>query len=310
MTVVSRFTPSAIAQGLNPPVSRYVWTLNGMSYGVIPEATLEGQTVSFDCKLTSLLSESAIVSHDSTEAIVFDPINGEIRIKRGSWYTVASGISFDEDWHSYSFGLSGVVIDSTVISSDTRCVSSISRAGNYSSTYATANIKNLKATGISNTDIYPSGTFNYKLDEPYSDLHIAVDSDNPDGVDVFNSGTIGSYGESVVLGLDDYHILSATGVNSGINSAYSLEVGMQYLMTFEIYDYVTGSIRIGDGDSNVGNFSGNGTYTALHTSGTNHAQIKRAGGATDLKVRGVTYKQTTAMQKFNDLAEDYTEEAV
>ena len=180
------------------PSTRWVWTLNGLSYGVIPAAYLGTSftaKVDFDLSGVPSASKRTLLSGSSRDVdnIVIDVTVTEIRAFCYIGSTLTGLIRHSatlKGSHTVELNVlnnyAELYLDGSLVGSSTwaldgnQCITYVgNRAGVEG--YFLGGLYNIKVTGITNTDVYPSGTFNYKLDEPYSDSHIAVDSDNPDG---------------------------------------------------------------------------------------------------------------------------------
>lgn len=300
---------ASIIDLINTVSARWYWTFNGTSYGTIPVAELYS-----DFSLEATISTTSV-----NRTVVFD--GGEedgiflkFRMEETTGY-MSFFVGNGSVWELFLYGATTPVNDGAV-----HVVKATKSGSTYSifidgileisaitpdavipkvkhigvlegvSRFWEGTISDLRVTGITNTDVYPSGTFNYKLDEPYSDSHIAVDSDNEDGeelwvIDVIFDGTEDIY--------------------KGIPPGGSLNPQSSYKVTW--VNNTNGSARLRMNEVIAGTLLAGESFTSVvgNIGETNRFYVQALEDVLVGEVTG-SVKQTTAMQKFNDLPEDYT----
>ena len=172
---------------LNTIDVNYTWTFNGLSYGVIPEAFIRvGGTITLDLVFPVHTVSASSFFFDSFAPRTFFLLSstGAATFDDGSFTAtldgapILNGEDYPQDGALHRMVFTVIQTASITTFGARDVLTGIMVAG--------ASIRGVSATGITNTDVYPSGTFNYKLDEAYSDSHIAVDSDNGVIMDKFN----------------------------------------------------------------------------------------------------------------------------
>ena len=197
------FRKSLVAEALNLVKSRWFWKGNGASYATIPAAYLgSGSTI----ELTALLSQRSgnLLSFDNynTDGIYLDTINDKVRaFCYVNWVLSGAPAEVAATYGSVvnikvtiganlvaTLDVDGVTATTNLaILNGEQGISQISfRPPNN---YGTHTIYNLKLTGITNTDVYPSGEAFFALDEYGPDTnYIVSDSKNADGDELIVNG--------------------------------------------------------------------------------------------------------------------------
>lgn len=286
---------------------RWYWTLNGASYGAVPEMEFAGDfsiTMGYQGG-TGRYSYFLGNEDDASSWVRVESSLGSLSVRSSLGIRVYGVTPINDGiYHTISATRVGntlsLYVDGNFESSETVTDNdsfSCKNLGSFGSAYfVTGVITNFKAIGITNTDVYPSGTAYYKLDEPWSDDHIAVDSDNADGVNLYD------YEFPQVLPYTNQYIsmLEPTG-SVVVGGAYIAEITVSYMP-------VGGRIKFIMGSNYFINITSAGTYYG-YVSSINDAQVLLQEGSNGLTggavVESVYLKQTTSMQKYNDLEPDY-----
>lgn len=325
-------------------LTRWVWALNGMSYGVVPVVERLSYTLEFAVKGTDIATGNKVVIGSSTSDTGFVRFRGgALDISSGASLYMFSGITVSNDAYTeYSIDydyVSGDLTVNNITDNQQQTVnkgslihapwSSIGAKGVARSENLGASLYYLRCNGITSPN-YPSTTFNYTLNKEYSDPYFLPDIDNPDGAELvvngdFSDGTNGWIpgGEASPPLTVDSNELTVTSVDGTYGRGYQdvpVVAGVSYL--------VSGSVECVQGDiawfiireagvqyilaqASTGNTT---EFTTVYTAKTNTATIElqthNTGSPPIVKFKAVSIKQTTAMQTFNVLPADITEEAV
>lgn len=188
----------------------YYWKLNGASYGEVPKMLLQGN---FEIHTTVNWNpvgsgEDVLLSSVDNRTLVIFKVDGEILVRfsggardfqfftrtelRGKYLAVSI---YKEDTTVF-ITVDGVRHDtsSEVGASASLVIERVGIRTGVSSLFQ-GQVKYLHIKGISNLDAYPSGEVFYKLDEPYSNDHIAYDSAPKLGGDIAINGTFENGGQ-------------------------------------------------------------------------------------------------------------------
>lgn len=184
----SLLTPTFSGMG---KLTRWIWTLNGMSYGTIPEIELSGDfTINASAIWTGgddyifsgnldfirVLPDGRVVTSINS-AFLFHNV-GIILNERFNITVRRVGLTLTVETDTHT----------TVNSLNSLTTLKLSVVGNnyVLNRWWDGAVYGLSAEGISNTGIWATGTFNYELNKPYSDPYFFTDSDNSIVMSTFN----------------------------------------------------------------------------------------------------------------------------
>lgn len=162
---------------MGEPDLRWVWKLNGTSYGVMPSISVDSN---------SFITVVGTIDTVTAYMPLFDSPSTSNRV-------VARVNPTGNGWEFV--GLTDAEVNGTPVSTGSplpatgevftltckpTMVSPITRLGvNFAgSGFWSGDVRGFAVSGVTNTATYPSGSLNFELLEPYSDDHQFVDSDN------------------------------------------------------------------------------------------------------------------------------------
>lgn len=170
--------------GVNISNNRWIWTLNGTSYGEFPAQSVSPSSIMiirFSEFVVDGLYDRFIGSSDFTFSVDTGADGDKFRL---------SGCTATLDGQPIISNATLIPTDSNIHILDIRptvstTVSRIGTRSNSTTLSVTLNLLSYSGTGIGVTN-YSSGSFNYKLDKPFSTPYFFTDSDNGVVMDTFN----------------------------------------------------------------------------------------------------------------------------
>ncbi len=179
---------------------RWVWSLNGTSYGQMPTADIAGDyTAKIVIQLPDLLASNSVLFGSATDSGTFfriSPSSSKIEVDIAGNYFSHTGATFTTDIMTFMFTRTGsttkcFVDDVEIFSTDTPTSAAFDLGligmRSTSTNFLTSAVRSFEiSSGITNLGVYATGTANFKLLEAYSVDHEFVDSDNSVIGDKFN----------------------------------------------------------------------------------------------------------------------------
>lgn len=269
-------------------------------HATIPSVTLSGYfVIEFEFLTSSTLSNQTIFSsaNQAGEVGVDITSSGVLRVFnfndqgtfQGTAQTTIGGFN-NGLLHKCTISFNGLTASISVDGGSQGSINwSTFNGASFDNLYRRVSTSGRVFSGIlANLRIYDNGTLirDYPLDDNTDILRNRVATV---GAELWKDDSVSSFGESSYLG-GVAHIIS-TGADSGVRVSGALVVGVQYIVGVEVFDYVSGAVRVGDGGTVDNVYSANGFYSAVITADQVTSLINRNVSGTNLKVRGITYRQ-------------------
>ena len=175
-------------RGVDSPVSRYYLKLDGVSsFGEVPTAHVGGGGVIefyFTAPSSSLSDRQYLLDGSAANASqIFLHEDGTVRFNAGAFSSVTlDGVAVTASVTEYP--LDGEIHMLTVISSGSAEVANIGGRGGDGLKSFDGIIYDLKIQGITNTDVYPTGTACWAMSDKGSDIQ--AESDNGSDMTLYN----------------------------------------------------------------------------------------------------------------------------
>lgn len=282
----SSLIASGLKQGAQLPSARWVWTANGTSFGDFTQADLDSGSSRSSMYVFSSLPVSTINVFESDDNINYVSINS------GGVVSITGNLTATLNGVSVVSGVTTITIDDNLIFDVLpTAIMSVSKTPSIT-LLPTCKLYYLKITGITNLDAYPSGTATWLMDTYAPDNgYIFPESDN-------------SFPELWVHG--DISASAQAGGGVG-NSQAAVIAGSNYLFTFTL-DITEGAVKVYNGG--VTSYTESGTYSEIVTALESTIQFLVVSNPTTCTISNISVKQTTAMQLYNALPQDFTEEVI